>query len=95
MRYPTRPDVLSLDEVNLHMEEGKTYAFCGTSGAGKSSILAVLQRFYETTGGAILLDGRDIRDIPLEDYRAQMGYVSQEAVLFEGSVRWNLLVSVV
>lgn len=104
------------------MESGKSYAFCGTSGAGKSSessylfsvnivcdsdainhymrsvahnsgILAVLQRFYDITSGSILLDGVDIRNMPIEKLRAEMGYVSQEPVLFEGTIRWNLLVS--
>lgn len=73
------------------MERGKAYAFCGTSGAGKSSILAVLQRFYNTTFGSITLDGKDIRSMDLGEYRNMMGYVSQEPVLFEETIRWNLL----
>jgi ATP-binding cassette subfamily B (MDR/TAP) protein 1 len=77
------------------MERGKSYAFCGTSGAGKSSILAVLQRFYNTTSGSITLDGKDIRSMDLGEYRSMMGYVSQEPVLFEETIRWNLLVSLV
>jgi ATP-binding cassette subfamily B (MDR/TAP) protein 1 len=57
-------------------------------------ILAVLQRFYDITGGSILLDGVDIRQLEVRALRSQMGYVSQEPLLFEGTVRWNLLVSV-
>jgi ATP-binding cassette subfamily B (MDR/TAP) protein 1 len=87
--------VLSLAGVSIHMERGKSYAFCGTSGAGKSSILAVLQRFYNTTSGSITLDGKDIRSMDLGEYRSMMGYVSQEPVLFEETIRWNLLVSLV
>jgi ATP-binding cassette subfamily B (MDR/TAP) protein 1 len=79
--------------VSIHMERGKSYAFCGTSGAGKSSILAVLQRFYNTTSGSITLDGKDIRSMDVGEYRNMMGYVSQEPVLFEETIRWNLLVS--
>jgi len=74
------------------MERGKSYAFCGTSGAGKSSILAVLQRFYNITSGSITLDGKDIRAMDVKEYRNMMGYVSQEPVLFEETIRWNLLV---
>jgi ABC-type proline/glycine betaine transport system ATPase subunit len=74
------------------MERGKSYAFCGTSGAGKSSILAVLQRFYNITSGSVTLDGKDIRSMDVKEYRSLMGYVSQEPVLFEETIRWNLLV---
>jgi ATP-binding cassette subfamily B (MDR/TAP) protein 1 len=92
LRYPSRPGVLSLAGVSIHMERGKSYAFCGTSGAGKSSILAVLQRFYNITSGSITLDGKDIRAMDVKEYRNMMGYVSQEPVLFEETIRWNLLV---
>jgi ATP-binding cassette subfamily B (MDR/TAP) protein 1 len=74
------------------MEPGKAYAFCGTSGAGKSSIMAVLERYYEIAEGSVMLDGRDIRGMDVDELRGMMGYVSQEAVLFEDSVKWNLLV---
>jgi ATP-binding cassette subfamily B (MDR/TAP) protein 1 len=77
------------------MERGKSYAFCGTSGAGKSSILAVLQRFYNITSGSITLDGKDIRAMDVKEYRNMMGYVSQEPVLFEETIRWNLLVCLI
>ncbi|WVQ95838.1 hypothetical protein IAU59_002937 [Kwoniella sp. CBS 9459] len=91
LRYPSRPQVLSLASVSMHMEPGKSYAFCGTSGAGKSSILAVLQRFYDITAGQILLDGRDIREMGVNELRSQMGYVSQEPILYDMSIRWNLI----
>ena len=91
LRYPSRPDVLALRGVDVHLEPGRSYAFCGTSGAGKSSILALLQRFYEPSAGSISLDGVDIRAMETSDLRAQMGYVSQEPILFEGTIRWNLL----
>ncbi|OCF38975.1 hypothetical protein I317_07230 [Kwoniella heveanensis CBS 569] len=91
LRYPSRPQILSLASVSMRMEPGKSYAFCGTSGAGKSSILAVLQRFYDITAGQILLDGRDIRQMDLSELRSQMGYVSQEPILYDMTVRWNLI----
>lgn len=74
------------------MEPGKAYAFCGTSGAGKSSIMAVLERYYEISEGSVKVGGRDIRGMDVQELRGMMGYVSQEAVLFEDSVKWNLLV---
>jgi ABC-type multidrug transport system fused ATPase/permease subunit len=52
-----------------------------------------MQRFYDITSGSVMLDGVDIRDMPVQQLRAEMGYVSQEPVLFEGTIRWNLLVS--
>lgn len=91
LRYPSRPDVLALKGVDVHLEPGRSYAFCGTSGAGKSSILALLQRFYTPSAGTISLDGVDIRAMDVHDLRSQMGYVSQEPILFEGTIRWNLI----
>ncbi|KAK8858969.1 hypothetical protein IAR55_003201 [Kwoniella newhampshirensis] len=90
LRYPSRPQVLALAGISLKMESNKSYAFCGTSGAGKSSVLAILQRFYEATSGRILLDGRDIRHLEVDELRSQMGYVSQEPILYSMSIRWNL-----
>jgi ATP-binding cassette subfamily B (MDR/TAP) protein 1 len=92
LRYPSRPGIAALNSISLHMEPGKAYAFCGTSGAGKSSIMAVLERYYEIAEGSVMLDGRDIRGMDVDELRGMMGYVSQEAVLFEDSVKWNLLV---
>jgi ATP-binding cassette subfamily B (MDR/TAP) protein 1 len=90
MRYPQRPEHLALKDISLRIGAGKSHLFCGTSGSGKSSILALLQRFYEPSSGIITFGGVDHRQLPLEDLRASMAYVSQDAVLFEGSIRWNL-----
>ena len=65
-------------------------ALVGPSGAGKSTVVDLLGRFYEVTGGRILMDGVDIRDIPLADLRGQLGIVSQETVLFHDTVRANI-----
>ncbi|WRT65273.1 uncharacterized protein IL334_002216 [Kwoniella shivajii] len=85
-----RPKVLALAGVSLRMDSNKAYAFCGTSGAGKSSILAILQRFYDITAGRVLIDGQDIREMQIDHLRGQMGYVSQEPILYSMSIRWNL-----
>lgn len=90
LRYPSRPDRLALDNLSLRLEPSKTYAFCGPSGSGKSSILALLQRFYEPTQGTMTIGGIDARALEIETLRGMMGYVSQEAVLFEGSIRFNI-----
>lgn len=84
---------MALNNVSFRMDPGRSYAFCGTSGAGKSSILAVLQRFYDISAGSVMLDGQDIREIEPRVLRREMGYVSQEPILFEETVRWNLVVS--
>ncbi|ORX39728.1 P-loop containing nucleoside triphosphate hydrolase protein [Kockovaella imperatae] len=90
LQYPSRPDVTVLQGIHAHFEDERSYAFCGTSGAGKSSILAILERFYEPSSGKITLDGRDVRSMSLAELRGEIGYVSQEPILFEGSVRFNL-----
>lgn len=90
MRYPQRPDPPALRELNLHIRAGKTHAFCGTSGSGKSSILALLQRFYDPSRGTITFGGVDHRQPSIDELRASMAYVSQDPVLFEGTIRWNL-----
>jgi len=95
LRYPTRPEVPALQDLNLWIPERSTVAFCGTSGGGKSSVLGVLQRFYEPSRGTVLYGGVDIRSIPLSEWRQNMAYVSQDPVLYEGSLRWNLLLGAI
>ena len=90
MRYPQRPNHPALKDISLRIGAGKTHAFCGTSGSGKSSILALLQRFYDPSRGTITFGGVDHRRLSLDDLRASMAYVSQDPVLFEGTIRWNL-----
>ncbi|WFD05394.1 ABC-type xenobiotic transporter [Malassezia vespertilionis] len=94
-RYPQRPDTAVLRNVCLTVRENQTVAFCGTSGSGKSSILGLLERFYEPTRGTITYGGIDLRSIPMEAWRAEMAYVSQDPVLYEGTLRWNLLLGAV
>jgi len=80
----------ALDSVSLTIPRGKMIALVGASGAGKSTVADLLPRFYDVTGGAILLDGTDIRQLKIRDLRALMGIVSQEAILFNDTVRNNI-----
>lgn len=90
-KYPTRPDVTILKNLSLDIEPGTTVAFVGASGSGKSTSIQLLQRFYDPLHGQVLLDGIDVRDLNLRWLREQIGVVSQEPVLFNMTVRQNLL----
>ncbi|KAN0061083.1 hypothetical protein ACQY0O_006818 [Thecaphora frezii] len=91
LRYPQRPQHPALKQLSLRIRAGQSVAFCGTSGSGKSSTLALLQRFYDPYRGTISFGGVDVRSIPLPELRGQMAYVSQDPILYEGTIRWNLL----
>ena len=80
----------ALAGVDLTIEPGETVALVGATGAGKSSLVKLLARFYDPQGGRIVVDGHDLRDLDLEAYRRQLGYVPQEAFLFRGTVRDNI-----
>lgn len=86
--YGDGPDVLH--EINLTAKPGETVALVGPTGAGKSSLVGLLMRFYESTGGQITLDGQDIRNFAKRDLRRVVGLVSQESFLFNGTVADNL-----
>lgn len=79
-----------VQNLSMHIRSGETVAFVGPSGAGKTTICALLPRFYEVTGGAIAIDGIDIRDMTLRSLRSQIGIVSQDVFLFGGSLRENI-----
>ena len=79
-----------LEDFNLHIRSGETVALVGHTGAGKSSIAKLIARFYEFQGGKILIDGIDIRSFNLEEYRLQLGIVSQMPFLFSGTVAENI-----
>lgn len=91
VRFQYRLETTILDEVSLTVRAGERVALVGPSGAGKSTILKLLTRFYDVTGGAITIDGHDLRDMPVEFLRSQIGLVQQEPFLFNGTVRENLL----
>lgn len=79
-----------LNHVNLHVDAGSYIALVGASGAGKSTLCSLIPRFYDVSGGRILLDGRDIRDIQLKSLRSQIGIVQQDVYLFVGTVYDNI-----
>ena len=79
-----------LQNINFHVEPGRTFALVGGSGAGKSTLITLLPRLYEVTGGAITIDGTDIRDMTLASLRRNIGLVSQDTYLFNGTIRENL-----
>ncbi|KAI7250188.1 hypothetical protein KC345_g11675 [Hortaea werneckii] len=79
-----------LEDVSLKVAAGDTIAFVGPSGAGKTTICSLLPRFYDVTGGAISIDGIDIRDMKLNSLRKQIGIVQQDVFLFSGTIRENI-----
>ncbi|MFO7583613.1 MAG: ABC transporter ATP-binding protein [Anaerolineales bacterium] len=81
-------DVVS--ELNFTAEPGQTIAILGQTGAGKSSIINLIPRFYDVTGGAVKIDGHDVREVTLDSLRRQIGIVLQETTLFSGSIRENI-----
>ena len=88
--FAYRPDVPALHEINLAVKPGQCVALVGPTGAGKSTLVSLLSRFYEATGGEILLDGRNVAEISLRELREQIGVVSQETFLFNGTILDNL-----
>ncbi|OTF72759.1 hypothetical protein BLA29_004063, partial [Euroglyphus maynei] len=88
--YPSRPDVPILNGLNLDAEPGQTIAICGSSGGGKSTIIQLIQRFYDTNKGQVLIDGHDIKDLNVGSLRDQIGVVGQEPVLFGYSIEKNI-----
>ncbi|GAB1721955.1 MAG: Lipid A export ATP-binding/permease protein MsbA [Nitrospira sp.] len=82
-----------LSNVNLTVRPGERIALVGPSGAGKTSLLKLLMRFYDVRSGAVLVDGYDVRDLPVAFLRGQIGLVQQEPFLFNGTVRQNIVYS--
>jgi len=89
--YPGGDPVLR--DVSFEVPRGSRVALVGPSGAGKSTALALIERFYDVTGGRILLGGTDIRDLPRDELRRRLGYVEQEAPVLAGTLRDNLLLT--
>ncbi|XP_050514651.1 multidrug resistance protein 2-like isoform X2 [Diabrotica virgifera virgifera] len=88
--YPTRPNVLILKGLNLDILNGKTVALVGESGCGKSTIIQLIERFYDPRSGEVKMDGVDLKDISLDSLRSHMGIVSQEPNLFNKSIAENI-----
>ncbi|MBK8440025.1 MAG: ATP-binding cassette domain-containing protein [Rhodobacter sp.] len=89
-RYPARPEVSALNGVTLRVSPGETVALVGPSGAGKTTILQLLMRFYDPQGGEITLDGIPLRDMARADFRAAIALVPQDPVIFAASARDNI-----
>ncbi|XP_068336628.1 ABC transporter B family member 15-like [Pyrus communis] len=89
--YPSRPESIIFKDFNLTIPAGKTVALVGGSGSGKSTVISLLQRFYDPLGGEVLLDGVAINKLQLRWLRSQMGLVSQEPALFATSIKENVL----
>uniref|UniRef100_A0A1D1XWC8 ABC transporter B family member 2 n=1 Tax=Anthurium amnicola TaxID=1678845 RepID=A0A1D1XWC8_9ARAE len=89
--YPSRPEVIIFDRFGLDIPAGKVVALVGGSGSGKSTVISLIERFYEPTSGEILLDGHDIKGLDLKWLRKQIGLVNQEPALFATSIRENIL----
>ncbi|GFY93311.1 ATP binding cassette subfamily B1 [Actinidia rufa] len=89
--YPSRPEVTILRNFSLTVPSGKTIALVGSSGSGKSTVVSLIERFYDPTSGQVLLDGHDIKTLKLRWLRQQIGLVSQEPALFATSIKENIL----
>ncbi|KAM5465356.1 GTPase-activating protein [Microsporum audouinii] len=88
--YPSRPDVVVMDDVSLLFPAGKSTALVGASGSGKSTIIGLIERFYNPVGGSLHIDGRDIKDLNLRWLRQQISLVSQEPTLFATTIFGNI-----
>ncbi|KAM3239987.1 hypothetical protein ACQJBY_053588 [Aegilops geniculata] len=89
-KYPSRPDVQIFSDFTLHIPSRKTIALVGESGSGKSTIISLLERFYDPDSGSILVDGVEIKSLRISWLRDQMGLVAQEPVLFNDTIRANI-----
>jgi len=89
--YPSRPDLKILNQVSIEVKPGEKVAIVGPSGVGKSTIIQLLLRFYEISGGDIRIDGKSIYDYELRSYRNHIALVPQEVILFGGTIRDNIL----
>ena len=88
--YPARPDAPVFKDFSLVVAPGQTVALVGESGSGKSTVVSLIERFYDPQGGAVLLDGVDLRELNVRWLRRQIGLVGQEPLLFVGTVAENI-----
>ncbi|CAA2983843.1 ABC transporter B family member 6-like [Olea europaea subsp. europaea] len=89
--YPTRPEILVLSNFSLKVNGGQTIAVVGVSGSGKSTIISLIERFYDPVAGQVLLDGRDLKSYDLRWLRSHLGLVQQEPIIFATTVRENII----
>ena len=88
--YDDEPERMILKDVNFHIRQGETIALVGPTGAGKTTIVNLLSRFYEAPDGRVLIDGYDIRKVTLKSLRSQMGIMTQDNFLFSGTIKYNI-----
>lgn len=88
--YSDEPDRLILNDVNFSVKPGETIALVGPTGAGKTTIVNLISRFYEATEGNIRIDGHEVKDATLKSLRSQMGIMTQDNFLFSGTIRDNI-----
>ncbi|MEP3674589.1 ABC transporter transmembrane domain-containing protein [Sulfitobacter sp.] len=89
-RYPSRPEVAALDAVTLEIKPGETVAFVGPSGAGKTTIIQMILRFYDPQSGRVTFDGIDLRDMARDTFRRQIAIVPQDPMIFAATARENI-----
>ena len=88
--YTDEPDKLVLKDVNFSVKAGETIALVGPTGAGKTTIVNLISRFYDVTSGSVCIDGQDIREVTMKSLRRQMGVMTQDTFLFTGTIRENI-----
>ncbi|CAF1715668.1 unnamed protein product [Brassica napus] len=88
--YPSRPDVMVFTDFNLRIRAGHSQALVGASGSGKSSVIAMIERFYDPLAGKVMIDGKDIRRLNLKSLRLKIGLVQQEPALFAATIFDNI-----
>lgn len=89
--YPGRPNIRVLNGFCLEVKSGTSIGLVGKSGCGKSTVIALIQRFYDVTRGTVKVDQVDIRSLDIGWYRRQIALVSQEPVIYSGSIRDNIV----
>lgn len=88
--YPDAPEAKVLDQVSFHISPGETVALVGPTGAGKTTIVNLISRFYDAVGGRVMVDGYDVKEVTVDSLRQQMGIMTQDNFLFSGTVRENI-----
>ncbi len=88
--YSDAPDTKVLEHVSFHIHPGETIALVGPTGAGKTTIVNLISRFYDVTEGKVTIDGQDVRNVTLESLRSQMGIMTQDNFLFSGTIKENI-----
>lgn len=89
-KYPDAADYV-LEDISFTANAGETVAFIGATGSGKSTLINLIPRFYDCTKGQVLVDGEDVKNFSLEELNRRIGYVSQKAVMFTGTIKSNIL----